>query len=81
MEEKAVWDQFDDIEKRVGQLIEICQTLESENTNLRSRVEQLEKELQATVEAESRHQAERQTIRTRIDALLAKLEGFADPPR
>ena len=78
MEETAVLDQFDAIEKRVGQLIEICRALESENSELKSNVDRLERELQAKVEGESRHQAERVTIRTRIDTLLAKLEGFGD---
>ena len=78
MEETAVLDQFDAIEKRVGQLIEICRALESENSELKSSVDRLERELQAKVEGESRHQVERETIRTRIDTLLAKLEGFGD---
>ena len=81
MEATAVLDRFDDIEKRVGQLISVCQTLESENTDLKNKVERLEKELQARVEAENHYQDERRTIRTRIDTLLAKLEGFTDQPQ
>ncbi len=81
MDEKAVLDRFDDIEQRVGQLIGICQALEVENTDLKSKVERLEKELHTRVEAESQYEAERRTIRSRIDTLLAKLEGFADQPQ
>ena len=80
MEDKTFLEQFDTIEKRVGQLLEICQALQAEKAELQNRVDRLERELQAKAEAENRHQTERETIRSRIDALLSRLDGLDGPP-
>ncbi|HDI60588.1 MAG TPA: cell division protein ZapB [Desulfobacteraceae bacterium] len=81
MEEQTILDQFDTIEERVGQLLEICRSLQADNAALKNKVESLEKELEAKVEAEQRYHAERERVRSKIDGLLVKLEDLVVNPR
>ncbi len=81
MEEQTILDQFDAIEERVGQLLEICRSLQSDNAELKAKVELLERDLEAKVEAENRYQAERANVRSKIDGLLAKIEEIVTRPQ
>ncbi|MBW1778665.1 MAG: hypothetical protein JRI76_11040 [Deltaproteobacteria bacterium] len=52
--------------------------LEEANLQLKNKNRQLEEELQAKVEAETRYQQERESIREKIDGLLVKLEDISE---
>ncbi len=81
MEDQTILDQFDTIEERVGQLLEICRSLQADNSALKSRIENLEKDLEVKIEAEQKYQAERERVRSKIDGLLVKLEDLVVNPR
>ena len=69
---------FDDIDIRVDLLIELCQSLQSENKTLLSRVTALEAELAKKQETEGHYAEQESMIESKIDGLLSKLEGFSD---
>lgn len=75
MDKEALLDQFAAIEKKVEKLIEISKSLEVANLELHHKIKQLEEELHLKNVSEKRHAEERAFIRSRIDNLLAKLEG------
>jgi regulator of replication initiation timing len=81
LEDQTILDQFDTIEERVGQLLEICRSLQADNSALKSRIENLEKDLEVKIEAEQKYQAERERVRSKIDGLLVKLEDLVVNPR
>jgi FtsZ-binding cell division protein ZapB len=81
VENQNIFEQFDTIEERVGRLIEICRSLQDDNTELKDKVDRLERDIEAKVEAENRYQAERDRFRSKIDGLLAKLEDLVLKPR
>jgi protein-arginine kinase activator protein McsA len=70
--------QFDEIEQKVGKLIDVCKSLEATNLELRNKVEKLEKELQHKLETENNYQEERALIRSKIDSLLVRLEDITE---
>ena len=75
MENDALLDQFAAIEKKVEKLIEISKSLQTANLELHQKIKQLEEELHLKDESVKRHGEEKAFIRSRIDNLLAKLEG------
>ena len=75
MEKDALWDQFAAIEKKVEKLIEVSRSLQTANLELHHKIKQLEEELHLKDESVQRHGEEKAFIRSRIDNLLAKLEG------
>lgn len=75
MDQNALVEQFAAIEKKVEKLIEISQSLQAANLELHQKIKQLEEELQLKNESVMRHGEEKALIRSRIDNLLAKLEG------
>lgn len=78
MENELLNNKFKDIEEKVDFLIELCQTLQSENGELMSKVERLELELDQKNEAEERHTEQQAVIRSKIDGLLSKLNNFSE---
>ncbi|CAB1063977.1 hypothetical protein D1BOALGB6SA_8766 [Olavius sp. associated proteobacterium Delta 1] len=66
--------QFEEIEQRVGKLIEICNALEATNLDQKKKIKSLEEEIQGKVEAERRYAEEKALIRSKIDGLLVKLD-------
>ena len=70
--------QFDEIEQKVGKLIDVCKSLEATNLELKNTLERLEEELQGKVEAEKNYQEERALIRSKIDNLLGRLENITE---
>ncbi len=74
MEDEKILKQFEAIEARLENLIQICREKETQNKELISRVDYLEEELRAKVEAEQRIMEEKAQIRSRIDRLLKRLE-------
>ncbi len=76
MENETFLKQFETIEKRLEQLIQICGEKDTQNKELIVRVEQLEEELRGKAEAEKRIMEEKAQIRSRIDRLLKRLEDI-----
>lgn len=78
MEQEVILKQFEEIEKKVGKLIDVCKSLEATNLKLRKKNERLEEELQGRVEAENNYQEEKALIRSKIDSLLIRLEDITE---
>jgi len=78
LETNSITSRFDEIEKRVERLMAALKALEEANLQLKNKNRQLEEELQAKVEAETRYQQERESIREKIDGLLVKLEDISE---
>ncbi len=79
MDNELILQQFDKIEHKVERLIEECKSLETANSGLKNRIDSLEKELQAKIDAENRYVQEKDLIRSKIDGLLARLENVSQP--
>jgi regulator of replication initiation timing len=75
LENKAFFDQFSVVEKKVEELIGLSTSLQAENLKLRDKITELEEELHQKRGLDQRQAEERALIRSRIDNLLAKLEG------
>ena len=78
MDNEIILKQFEQIEQKVGKLIEVCKSLEATNLELRNKIRTLEQELQGKVEVENNYQEEKALIRSKIDGLLAKLEDITE---
>ena len=78
MDHEKVLRQFDEIEQKVGKLIDVCKSLEATNLEFKNKIERLEEELQGKMEAENNYQEERALIRSKVDSLLARLEGLTE---
>lgn len=65
--------QFEDIERKVEQLIEVRNILEAENLQLKDKVGALEMQLQSKVDAENSYALERETIGQKVTILLERL--------
>ena len=78
MDHEKTLKQFDEIEQKVGKLIDVCKSLEATNLELKNKIERLEEELQGKVEAENNYQEERALIRSKIDSLLIRLEDITE---
>lgn len=78
MDHEKTLKQFDEIEQKVGKLIDVCKSLEATNLELKNTLERLEEELQGKVEAEKNYQEERALIRSKIDNLLGRLENITE---
>jgi len=75
---EGIKTKFDDIDIRVDFLIELCQSLQAENKALLSKINTLETELDRKSETEGIYVEQETLIQTKIDGLLAKLDGFSD---
>ena len=78
MDNELILRQFDEIEKKVENLLEAFQALEATNRQLHDKIESLNAELQSRVEAEEKYAKERDLIRSKIDGLLVKLEDIEE---
>lgn len=76
MDNNLVMRQFDQIEEKVGNLIERCHLLEKLNFELSLKVKSLEAELSERVEAENKHSEQKALIRSKIDNILSRLDAF-----
>ena len=76
MDNNNVMRQFDQIEEKVGNLIERCNLLEKLNFELSVKVKSLEAELTEKVETENKHSEQKALIRSKIDNILSKLDNF-----
>lgn len=74
MDNAIISDQFNDIEKKVARLIEICKQHEAANSELKNKIKSLEEELLGKIEVEKSYAQEKALIRSKIDSLLVKIE-------
>ena len=74
MDNAIISNQFNDIEKKVARLIEICQRHEAANLELKNKIKSLEEELLGKIEAEKSYAQEKALIRSKVDSLLVRIE-------
>ena len=74
MDNEFILKQFEEIERRVENLIEICNALEATNLEQKNKITSLEEEIHGKVEAERSYAEEKALIRSKIDGLLVKLD-------
>lgn len=75
-----ILSQFDDIDKKVEALAELCANLKAANVRLKSRIEIMEEEIRAKSEAELKYTERKDLIRAKIIGLIDKLNSSADIP-
>ena len=73
MIEEGILRQFEQIEERVGKLLEDRNSLLAANSELKEKVAELEKKLQDKSEQERVFLDQRDLVRQKIDGLLNKL--------
>ena len=78
MDNEFILKQFEEIEKKVENLINVCKSFKTTNLELRNKVERLEEELQGKVETENNYAQERALIRSKVDGLLGRLEDMSE---
>ena len=74
LDNELLLGRFEEIEKKVEKLIEICKSLEVTNLKLSDKIKSLEEELQGKIEAETIFDDEKALIRSKIDNLLVRLD-------
>ena len=74
LDNEFILKQFEEIERRVEKLIDICNALEATNLDQKNKIKSLEEEIRGKVEAERSYTEEKALIRSKIDGLLAKLD-------
>jgi cell division septum initiation protein DivIVA len=79
LESQFILKQFEEIEKKVERLIEFRKSHEETNLELEDKIKGLEEELQGKIEAEKKYAQEKALIRSKIDSLLARLDGINIP--
>ena len=70
--------QFDQIEKKIGNLINRCKSLENLNFELSAKVKSLEAELTRKAEIENKLSEQKVIIRSKIDNILSKLNDLSE---
>lgn len=80
MDNELLDDKFTDIEEKIDFLIELCQTFQMENTELKAKVDLFESEINKKNATEERYAEQQTVIRSKIDGLLEKLNNFSDTP-
>lgn len=78
MEKELLDKKFNDIDEKVDFIIELCQTLQTENAELTSKLGVLESELKSKEEEEAHHGEQQAAIQAKIDGLLSKLDNFSE---
>lgn len=75
MDKELLTEKFEEIEKKIERLIEVSNHLETTNVELREKNAELEEQLQELREAENRNNEIKTLIKSKIDSLMARLEG------
>ncbi len=78
MDNDLIFGQFDDIEEKVDFFIVLCKSLESTNSDLRKKVEELEQQIENSSLENERQVDTNAMIRTKIDSLLTKLNNYSE---
>lgn len=78
MATEEITRQFDVIEDKIEKLVKSCQNLEAQNKEYKTRIQDLEQELQSKREAEKVYLDQKELIKGKIDSLLEKLGAVRD---
>ncbi len=78
MDNEIILRQFEEIEKKVGKVIDVYKSLEATNLEFKNKIKGLEEELQGKVDAETNYTQEKALIRSKIDSLLVRLEDITE---
>ena len=74
----AILQQFELIEKKVEDVVQVRKQLKQENEELHQKIGQLEHLIQEKIEAEKKHEALTALVRAKIDSLIGRLEGVTE---
>jgi hypothetical protein len=74
LDRALISNRFNEIEKKVERLLEICKNHEATNLQLKKKIQDLEEELLGKIEAEKSYAHEKALIRSRIEHLLVRIE-------
>ncbi len=74
----VIKNKFDDIDIKVDFLIELCQALQVENSELSSKIKDLETDLAKKNVTEELNSEQEALIQSKIDGLLTKLDSFSN---
>ncbi len=78
MDNAVILQQFEEIEKKIEKLIQVCKSHEASNSELKEKIKRLDEELQVKIEAENNYAKERDLVRSKIDGLLGKLDEITE---
>jgi cell division septum initiation protein DivIVA len=78
LDDELVFKQFEEIERKVDRVIDICKAHEATNLELKSKIKSLEEEIQGKVEAERSYAEEKALIRSKIDGLLTRINEISE---
>ena len=73
MDEESIFQEFDRLESKINGLIQQCETLKLQNTQLEATNQALQDELLQKEVTEQQMVEERNMVRSRIDGLLARV--------
>lgn len=77
MNNEDIAAKFDDINIHVDFLIESCQSLQKENTELSLKIKELEDQLEQKIRKEDIYVDREFMVNEKINGLLSKLDGFS----
>ncbi|WP_022663559.1 hypothetical protein [Desulfospira joergensenii] len=78
LDNELIKNRFDDIGLKVDAMIDLCQRLQEEKTQMLSRIKELEAELKERQETEIQISEQDALIQSKIDGLLTKLDDFGN---
>jgi uncharacterized protein YfcZ (UPF0381/DUF406 family) len=78
LDNEQVFEQFEEIERKVDRLIEVCRSYEATNLELKEKIKNLQEELRGKAEAEERYAEEKALIRSKVDGLLVRLQDITE---
>jgi len=78
LDNAVILQQFEEIEKKIERLIQVCKLHEEANSELKEKIKRLDEELKVKVEAENSYAKERDLVRSKIDGLLGKLDEITE---
>ncbi len=78
MGNEFIKNKFDDIGNKVDFLIELCQALQGENSELSSKIKHLEVLLVKKKETEEHYSDQEALVQSKIEGLLKKLDSFSN---
>jgi predicted RNase H-like nuclease (RuvC/YqgF family) len=78
LDNETILEQFGKIEQKVESLIKTNQSLEAANSELKTKTEKLETELQEIKDSEGRNDEVKTLIRAKIDSLMERLDGVTE---
>jgi len=78
LDNAVILQQFEEIEKKIERLIQVCKSHEVTNSELKEKIKRLDEELQVKVDAENIYAKEKELVRSKIDGLLGKLDEVTE---